>query len=110
MFEEIIKKLYEIDAPLGGNTATPVAGEFALHEAERVFEQGLDTTTAVGAAVLKFLSFSNNNAELAVKFKEILEKELEKARDNWQGVEVVKSLRGLWLLEAQLIKNKEGGD
>jgi len=106
MFEKVIRRLYEIDAPCGANTGTPVAGEFALYEAEKYAEQGgYDKEHAIGIAMLKFIQFAKNDGEAIDEFKNILEDELADYKgDNWQLVNIFKALRGMWLTEAIIEK------
>ena len=113
MFEKVIRRLYEIGAPLGANTGTPVAGEFALAEAERYAEQGgVDKEHAIGIAMLKFVQFAKNDGEAIDEFKNILKDELANFDgDNWQLKNIFSALRGLWLSEAMIEKlnrKKEG--
>lgn len=109
MFEDVIRRLYEIGAPRGANTQTPVAGEFALYEAERVAEMGTsDKSTLIGQALLKFQSFNKGDIESLQMFKEILEGELKKVKeDNWILKDKLRALRGIWLTEARLIRGKK---
>ena len=108
MFEDVISQLYEIRAPLGANTKTPVAGEFALYAAQRAAEMGTDDVDElIGIALLEFQKFNKNDAESLKRFKEILSEELKKISgriDNWRLADKLKALRGVWLAEAKILK------
>ena len=105
MFEGVINRLYEIEAPLGANTHTPVAGEFALYEGERYAESGNNNVVgAIGVAMLKFMQFAKNDKEATQKFKEVLDNYFKDFKgDNWQLADEFKALRGMWLAEAKIL-------
>ncbi|KPU62371.1 hypothetical protein EP1X_09160 [Thermococcus sp. EP1] len=102
MFESILKKLNEMNAPVIGNSRVPAAGIKAF-EAVIKYKGLKEGTEAVKIALLEFSKYNNENEEILYEFREILEREFlgfAKARIIKTKA---KALKKLWEVEARAL-------
>jgi len=102
MFESILKKLNEINAPITGKSKIPAAGVKAFEAILK--SKGLkEGSEAVKIALSEFSKYNNKDEETLQEFKEILEREFL----GLTGARIIKAkakaLKEFWEAEAKAL-------
>jgi len=102
MFEKILQKLNEINAPITGKSKIPAAGVKAF-EAILKFKGLKKGSEAVKIALSEFSKYNNKDEETIQEFREILEREFSRL----SGARIIKAkakaLKELWEAEAKAL-------
>ncbi|USH00044.1 hypothetical protein K1720_00710 [Thermococcus argininiproducens] len=102
MFESILKKLNEVNAPVIGKSKVPAAGIKAF-EAILKYKGFKEWNEAVKIALSEFLRYNNGNEETLQEFKEILEREFSGFTRARIIKTKAKALKALWEAEAKAL-------
>ncbi|NJE05129.1 hypothetical protein E3E36_03000 [Thermococcus sp. M36] len=107
MFEQVIKRLMEIQAPTTRKLKIPLAGIRAFEVILKSNEIS-NATTAVGLAVTEFSKYSKGDSQVVSDFKKILAREFSGLNNTKPLKKKARALKEIWEIEARTLaaKNK----
>lgn len=102
MFEDILKKLNKINAPVIGKAKIPAAGVKAF-EAILKSKGIIEGESAIKIALSEFVKYNNNDEEVLKAFEHIIKKEFSGLRGAKLIKAKTKALKELWETEAKAL-------
>jgi len=105
MFEQVIRKLIEIQAPATRKLKIPIAGIKAFEVILKSHEIS-NATAAVNLAVAEFSKYSGGNPQVVSDFKRILAREFSGLDSAKLLRKKAKALKEIWEIEARTLTVK----
>ena len=109
MFEKIINRLIELQAPVTRKLKIPLAGIRAF-DAIIKSKEIFDTTSAIDLAIAEFSKYSSNDPQTVFDFKEVLTREFSGIGSAKLIKKKAKILKETWEIEARMLTSKNRRD